>query len=565
VPAGKRKNPLLQGDAASPAKPRLPRPPTSSRNLSRTTETDGFSAPAACPRRLGGSSTLPPPTPSSWDQRRTAAEVPQVVVATMATTVSSTDCDPSKASEKKSQGAHDRSSSSTSSALRPGNNQLVPASLECCRHGSSPLAPASSEHVRLGGNHLVPASLECEGQQGNLASLSRISRHGRTPSFCSLTDNGALRSARTVVSDYPDAVGHSAPDLDSFETDSCGGSTCCRIEMMCDKTENLMREMCVVVTPPTPCPPGVARTVIQGTPCRILPPPAQPPKPPAASMTGTDSPAVGDGEITDLRFRVSRIELELDRANDQREAENLNEELVSMKMRMESAEEQLSEARAEIQETKRQVDLLSQTVAAFPAERQGSKAPCARVTAVAQQPDAFRSVSAPLVAQAVANLWAAGVSSVTAKATKATTTVTTPIATPTMAPATPTCPGSPPLTTRYLAGCLKFPAGVPQSPLATARPSRMSSTGSMTTSLTAPVCSTPNSCSKSGQSPLRHVLGSMNHVHSAPCIAGTAPLTARVYGTQLHFGRIIDENALSGFRTARGNVSYVYSPARVAG
>eukprot|EP00929_Paragymnodinium_shiwhaense_P045520 TRINITY_DN23252_c0_g1_i1.p1 TRINITY_DN23252_c0_g1~~TRINITY_DN23252_c0_g1_i1.p1 ORF type:complete len:563 (-),score=75.57 TRINITY_DN23252_c0_g1_i1:137-1774(-) len=153
----------------------------------------------------------------------------------------------------------------------------------------------------------------------------------RTPSFFAVAENGALRSARSVLSPSPRReenlhLGLESPSLsggseDEFETLSTRG----KVEAVCDKAGRLLTEMSAVVTTP-PVPPV-------GAGCKLTPSMSAPRR--RRSSLGAASTCAGSvcltptlqtdtsfdmstcaSEEADLRFRVSMLELEVGRLRD---------------------------------------------------------------------------------------------------------------------------------------------------------------------------------------------------------------------------------------------------------
>lgn len=418
--------------------------------------------------------------------------------------------------------------------------------------GHSSVDLASGSHRELSGvPHRDVPHLD------NTPSFKSLAVHGEQvveqdvgPSFTALADHGALlRAVQNVVSratmeTHNISVGTLLDSDSEFSEDA---STCCRVDRLCNKAQGLVREMSAVVSPLSP-PKDAAANLLGGRPPR-LPEPSTPGQLSTPPMTPPVpwSPGEPIDKEGDLRFRVSRIELELVRV---RNDSVPRDEYDCMVQYMHDTQQQLNQALAEIQDTKQQMNALQRVVyAAYPTR---DNAPCAIVNNSGCA-DAVRSLSAPVVARPLTKLWASGMPTVTVTAMNAASTV-------------PSCPSSPPITARVPTGSCLAP-GVQQSPLLTKRIVVGDSPGYLTASGSFNLGG--NSCGKDRQTPppLRP-----HHIQSSPCIVGTPPPTVRVWGSQSHFGPITEERAFlasplasNTMVTSRSNGVVVFTPARVAG
>jgi len=396
---------------------------------------------------------------------------------------------------------------------------------------------------------------KANGGKHTIVNLQLPAKLNRTPSFQFIADaDGALRSARTVVSTITDVAEElsiqSSTYFDEFGDDSSDSSAFCRVKMVCDKAENLVRQMSTAtlerealqnferfygLIPGTATLDQVHRSAamlggwasasssddferlpeeVRRARARACPPPSVPcgplwilPPPPSSaavtpstpawlrdtgSPSHSTSPVAGGGvrdlcELAELRIRVSRVEAELVETHDSGAAQKSNEQLAALKQqlleteaRVLEVEKQLSETCAEMRATKRQVDVLSQTLLSA---RAGSGMRSAGPA------DSSQSCSTPALEQTVSKPWVAELS-------------------------------------------------------------HTASTVSMTSSVTSSVSLTTHTPPRS------------YYVRPAPCIARAVPLTARVHGTQLQFGNVCN---VSPFLSARGSGVRVFTSARTAG
>lgn len=424
--------------------------------------------------------------------------------------------------------------------------------------------------------------------------MGRRHNHRRTPSFrttASESSGGALHSARTVSTLNTEELSLRT-GCDDDDADSVAGSTCGRVDSINFKIEQLTSYAADALVAPAAVPPRGSRppkvpstppwgggpsrpgpaaawgaspetprrrrggpvASEPGTPGRGSAPgtpgrwsakasPSQPGRQPTAARA--ESPAQADAasaerELAELRFRMSKVELELDQVRDATTAPKTDEKenIATLRRRLEDAHAQLQEARGEIAEAKGTIAALVQRVdwraSDIPADVQ---AVAAAVEALAgprgsrpssvdshtPMSEAPRSRSAPVQLTSLVR----------------TSVVPLPCATVTS-----------PLPTARL------PVASPGSPAQTARLSLAQSTGSLTPG---PPSYVPLCRSVAG----KHVPQKAHHAphaQSAPCIGGTPPPTVRIAGP-LHLRAVAE--ALKADRAAgRGTASPTALTAR---
>lgn len=221
----------------------------------------------------------------------------------------------------------------------------------------APVSPADSMCQQFSGKVLSlyqspPAAGGLFTQRGQIREprssvRSSYGYHG-TPSQKSLLDSGARRSARTASSfmTMTDASMHT-PELDSPG----------EVEVLCDKAQDLLMELRALVATPAPSsasPPLPADGFTTSSPSRSRPVAAlvaatPTPTRPAGRHSEAEASCFPPAELSDLRFRVSRLEL-------------LLEKVSGLGQQQATLESSLADVQAEVREAHSRVAVLTRQV-----------------------------------------------------------------------------------------------------------------------------------------------------------------------------------------------------------
>lgn len=281
----------------------------------------------------------------------------------------------------------------------------------------------------------VPVTVGNNGdgtRQGNGSHQRHANVRGmpQTPTFCASTETVAPPAVRESASNslneercFRTVEFEVGVDTGEFDTESLGGSTCEKVEALCDKAQNLIYEMSAFVTPPVPPPTGELCTVAAMPQKPHLGQDEEPLTPPSSSGIGTTAapvagtvlvsnrtgPATSGGctaeeELADVRFRINRIELELNRiqiagnASGGGSASTMvpqDADVNTLRKQVEATQTQLGGALAEMREMRGQMSALTQLMGMLPPAATGGTSPSVALGALRGPVDTSRSYVAP--------------------------------------------------------------------------------------------------------------------------------------------------------------------------